>query len=90
MQGYQRHTAIQGGHCPSALNPRPIESHRDGTDLWCCSLWALRHRFAHRLQHLSFASTHQPELGRGRPAVPVSPGHVRSLYPYPPNRRRLR
>jgi hypothetical protein len=76
MQGYQRHTAIQGGHCPSALNPHPIGSRRDGADLWHCSL--------------SVASTHQPELGRGRPAVPVSPGHVRPPHPYPPNRRRLR
>jgi hypothetical protein len=39
---------------------------------------------------LSVASMHQPALGRGRPAVPVSPGHVRPLHPYPPSRRRLR
>ena len=29
-------------------------------------------------------------LGRGRPAVPVCPGHVRRFHPYPPSRRRRR
>ncbi len=29
-------------------------------------------------------------MGGGRPAVPVSPGHVRCLHPYPPSRRRRR
>jgi hypothetical protein len=33
---------------------------------------------------------YQSALGRGRPAVPVSPGHVRPLNPYPPSRRRRR
>lgn len=27
---------------------------------------------------------------RYQPVVPVSPGHVRPLYPYPPSRRRQR
>ena len=31
-----------------------------------------------------------PPLGRGRPAVPVSPGHVRPLHPYPSSHRRRR
>ena len=31
MQGYQRHTAIQDGHRPSALNPHPTGSRRDGS-----------------------------------------------------------
>ena len=30
----------------------------------------------------------QPVWGRGCPAVPVCPGHVRPLHPYPPSRRR--
>jgi len=69
MQGYQRHTAIQGSHCPDVLNPFPIEGRaiEGGKPL---------------------PSIRQPALGRGRPAVPVSPGHVRSPYPYPPSRRR--
>jgi hypothetical protein len=33
---------------------------------------------------------YQPALGRGGPAVPVSPGHVRPLHTYPPSRRRRR
>jgi hypothetical protein len=72
MQGYQRHTTLQGSHCPCALNPYPIGSRRDS---------ALR---------LSAVSMHQSALGLGLPAVPVSPGHVRPLHPYPPSRRRLR
>ena len=93
MQGYQRHTAIQDGHRPSALSPRPTGSRRDGSECqWPRRGRALRRPCAlrHRLQHLSVTSTHQPELGQGLPAVPVSPGHVRSLHPYPPSRRRLR
>ncbi len=78
MQGYQRHTALQGGHSPSALNLCPrgglaVEGGRRDT--------ALR---------LPLSSMHQLALGRGHPAVPVSPGHVRPLHPYPPSRRRRR
>jgi hypothetical protein len=62
MQGYQRHTAPQGGHCPGALNLYP--------------LWK------------ELTSFPQRQLGRGRPAVPVCPGHVRRFHPYPPSRRR--
>jgi hypothetical protein len=71
MQGDQRHTALQGGHGPGALNPCPIGglALEGGNPLSCM---------------------HQPALGRGHPAVPVSPGHVRPLHPYPPSRRRRR
>jgi hypothetical protein len=39
MQGYQRHTALRGGLCPSALNPYPIERtamEGDGPLLYTC------------------------------------------------------
>jgi hypothetical protein len=71
MQGYQRHIALQGGHCSDALNPYPIER--------------LVAEWGKPLPYM-----HQPALGRGRPAVPVCPGHVRRLHPYPPSRRRRR
>ncbi len=71
MQGYQRHTVLQGGYCPGALNLYPIERTTIDGDrplLYMCPA----------------------PLGRGRPAVPVSPGHVRPLHPYPPSHRRRR
>lgn len=71
MQGYQRHTALQGGHSPSALNPCPIEGMALEGDM--------------PLPHMC-----PPTLGRGRPALPVSPGHVRPLHSYPPSHRRRR
>ena len=71
MQGYRSHAALQGSHCPDALNPCSIEEltqRREGQILllplqvpFCC-----------------------------QPVVPVSPGHVRPLHPYPPSRRRRR
>jgi hypothetical protein len=37
---------------------------------------------------LVYSSIPVSTVGRDRPAVPVSPGHVRRLRPYPPSRRR--
>ena len=78
MQGYQRHTAPQGSYCPGALS------------------LCLREEMACVGKEMgpspipTVPLRRQPELGRGRPAVPVSPGHVRPLHPYPPSRRRRR
>jgi hypothetical protein len=77
MQGYQRHTAMLGSHYPSALNPCPTTE--GGRPL----LYVVK-------GDKPLFSIYQPLLGQGRPAVPVSPGHVRRLHPYPPSRRRRR
>jgi hypothetical protein len=75
MRGYQSHTVSQGSFCPCALNLCLIKG-------------------------LTPVGTRTGAVGTGlapvrvptppvRP-VPVSPGHVRHLHPYPPSRRRRR
>jgi hypothetical protein len=44
----------------------------------------------HPIEGMAHTPMRQAALGRGRPAVPVSPGHVRPLDLYPPSRSRRR
>jgi hypothetical protein len=77
MQGYQRHTALQGGHCPGALSLCPIGK-------------GLAPFFQACIEKGLTPFFHPQTLGRGLPAVLVCPGHVRRFHPYPPSRRRRR